>query len=39
MRFALRDLFAAVFCLAVFALVFLNKYLWAFDEMILALFG
>ena len=38
MRFALRDLVAAVFCLAVFSLVFLNKYLWPFDEMILALF-
>ena len=39
MRFALRDLFAALFCLAVFSLVFLNKYLWPFDEMILSLFG
>lgn len=34
MRFALRDLFAALFCLAVFSLVFLNKYLWSFDEML-----
>ena len=38
MHLALRDLAAAVVCLAVFALVFLNKYLWPFDEMILALF-
>ena len=38
MRFALRDLFASLFCLAVFALVFLNKYLLPFDEWILALF-
>lgn len=38
MRLAPRDFVAAVICLAVFSLVFLNKYLWAFDSMILALF-
>ena len=38
MHLAVRDLIAAIFCLAVFTLVFLNKYLWSFDEMILALF-
>lgn len=38
MRLAARDFVAAVICLAVFSLVFLNKYLWAFDSMILALF-
>ena len=38
MHLAWRDLYASLFCLAVFSLVFLNKYLWAFDEMILALF-
>ena len=40
MKFAWRDLAAALVCLAVFALVFLNRYLpmLAFDEMIYALF-
>ena len=38
MRLAARDFVAAVICLAVFSLVFLDKYLWAFDSMILALF-
>jgi len=38
MRLALRDLAASLVCIAVFTLVFLNKYLWPFDEMILALF-
>ena len=38
MHLGLRDLFTSLFCLAVFSLVFLNKYLWPFDEMILALF-
>ncbi len=33
-----RDAVAAVVCLAVFALVFLNKYLFPFDEMIVGLF-
>ena len=37
MHLALRDLVASLFCMAVFALVFLNKYLWPFDEMILSL--
>jgi len=37
MHFALRDLIGALICLAVFSLVFLNKYLWSFDEMILSL--
>ncbi|MBQ9369739.1 MAG: energy-coupling factor transporter transmembrane protein EcfT [Clostridia bacterium] len=39
MHLAVRDLIASLFCLAVFSLVFLNKYLWHFDEMILSLFG
>ena len=38
MHLSVKDLVASVICLAVFSLVFLNKYLWAFDEMILALF-
>lgn len=38
MHFTLKDLVAGVICLAVFALVFLNKYLWPFDEMIFSLF-
>ena len=33
-----RDAVAALICLAVFALVFLNKYLFPFDEMIVGLF-
>ena len=38
MRLAWKDLVASVVCLSVFSLVFLNRYLWAFDQMILALF-
>jgi len=38
MKFTIKDLIASVICLAVFSLVFLNKYLWGFDGMILALF-
>ena len=38
MKLTVADLVAALFCLSVFALVFLNKYLWHFDEMILSLF-
>lgn len=38
MKLTVKDLVASVVCLAVFSLVFLNKYLWGFDEMILALF-
>ena len=37
MKMGLRDFFASLVCLAVFTLVFLNKYLWAFDKMIFAL--
>ena len=37
MKLGLRDLFASLVCLSVFTLVFLNKYLWAFDKMIFAL--
>lgn len=38
MRFSAKDAVAAVVCLAVFSLVFLNKYLWPFDQMVFALF-
>ena len=38
MRFTVKDAVAAVICLAVFSLVFLNKYLWPFDQMVFALF-
>ena len=38
MRLTVADFIAAFVCLAVFSLVFLNKYLWPFDEMILSLF-
>lgn len=38
MRLSVKDFVAGFVCLAVFSLVFLNKYLWPFDEMILALF-
>ena len=38
MHLSVKDLVASIFCLAVFSLVFLNKYLWPFDEMILAFF-
>ena len=38
MRFTAKDAVAAVVCLAVFSLVFLNKYLWPFDRMVFALF-
>ncbi len=38
MKLTLKDLVASVVCLAVFSLVFLNKYLFPFDEMILSLF-
>ena len=38
MYFTAKDAVAAVVCLAVFSLVFLNKYLWPFDQMVFALF-
>ena len=38
MHLSVKDFVAGFVCLAVFSLVFLNKYLWPFDEMILALF-
>lgn len=38
MRLTAKDLVASFVCLAVFSLVFLNKYLWSFDQMVLALF-
>ena len=38
MKLTLKDLVASVVCLAVFSLVFLNKYLLPFDGMILSLF-
>ena len=38
MHLSLRDLVASILCLSVFTLVFLNKYLWAFDSMIYHLF-
>ena len=38
MKMGVKDLVASLVCLSVFALVFLNKYLWAFDAMIVALF-
>ncbi|HCJ01276.1 MAG TPA: transporter [Clostridiales bacterium] len=38
MHLSVRDLVGGLICLAVFTVVFLNKYLWAFDSMILALF-
>ena len=38
MKLTLKDLVASLVCLSVFALVFLNKYLWAFDSMIVSLF-
>lgn len=38
MRLTLKDLVASLVCLAVFALVFLNKYLFPFDEMLVSLF-
>ena len=38
MKLAAKDLVASFVCLAVFSLVFLNKYLWGFDGMILSLF-
>ena len=38
MKLTVKDLVASLVCLSVFALVFLNKYLWAFDAMIVALF-
>lgn len=38
MRLTAKDLVAGFICLAVFSLVFLNKYLWPFDQMVLALF-
>ena len=39
MHLTMKDLVASVVCLAVFSLVFLNKYLWGFDGMILSLFA
>ncbi len=39
MKLHLRDAVAAVVCLAVFSVAFLNKYLFPFDEMILSLFA
>ena len=36
MKVKAADIVAAIICLAVFSLVFLNKYLWHFDEMILS---
>ena len=38
MHLTAKDFVAAAICLAVFSLVFLNKYLWGFDSMILSLF-
>ena len=38
MRLTAKDFVAGFICLAVFSLVFLNKYLWPFDQMVLALF-
>ena len=38
MRLTAKDLVASFVCLAVFSLVFLNKYLWPFDQMVLAFF-
>ena len=38
MRLTVKDVVAFVACLAVFSLVFLNKYLWPFDEMIFSIF-
>ena len=38
MRLTAKDLVASFVCLAVFSLVFLNKYLWPFDQMVFALF-
>jgi len=38
LHIGVKDIVATLFCLAVFSLVFLNKYLWAFDEMILSIF-
>ena len=38
MRLTAKDFVASFVCLAVFSLVFLNKYLWPFDQMVLALF-
>jgi len=38
MRLTAKDFAAGFICLAVFSLVFLNKYLWPFDQMVLALF-
>ena len=38
MRLTAKDFVAGFICLAVFSLVFLNKYLWSFDQMVLALF-
>lgn len=38
MKLTVKDLVASLVCLSVFSLVFLNKYLWGFDTMILALF-
>ena len=39
MKLTVKDLVASLVCIAVFSLVFLNKYLWGFDGMILSLFG
>ena len=38
MRLTAKDFVAGFICLAVFSLVFLNKYLWPFDQMVRALF-
>ncbi|MBO4479781.1 MAG: energy-coupling factor transporter transmembrane protein EcfT [Clostridia bacterium] len=38
MRLTAKDFVAGFICFAVFSLVFLNKYLWPFDQMVLALF-
>jgi len=38
LHIGVKDIVATLFCLAVFSLVFLNKYLCAFDEMILSIF-
>ncbi len=38
MRLTAKDFVAGFICLAVFSLVFLNKYMWPFDQMVLALF-
>ena len=38
MRLTAKDFVASFVCLSVFSLVFLNKYLWPFDQMVFALF-